>query len=468
MRQSLQLKLGQRLTMTPQLQQAIRLLQLSTLELRQEIQEALESNLMLEQSEESTPDTEAAAERTDSTADDEPQEDALVAERWDEGWSGEGSGGDGWDFNQTADDRGGNLRDHLLWQLELSPISDEDRLIAVTLIDAVDGDGYLSVPLDQLLEELREQLPEIETAEIEAVLHRIQRFDPVGVAARDLQETLQLQLAVLHDERPPARLARTLVGEHMPLLCARDYATLRRRLKCDEQELAAALRLIQRLNPRPGGHIGGERTEYIAPDVFVRKSARGWQVELSPGVAPRLRINSMYEGLIRRADNSRDNETLKQHLQEARWFIKSLQSRNETLLKVAGSIVERQQAFFEYGEEAMQPMVLREIAEAVSMHESTISRVTNQKYMHTPRGVFEFKYFFSSHVSTADGGECSATAIQAMIRKLVAAEDPRRPLSDAKLAEKLLADGINVARRTVAKYREALAIPPSNERKRLI
>jgi RNA polymerase sigma-54 factor len=258
-----------------------------------------------------------------------------------------------------------------------------------------------------------------------------------------------------------------IIEQHLPLLAAHDYARLKRLTGVDEQTLKDAEMLICSLNPKPGSEIASSRTEYIVPDVFVQKIKGKWRVELNPELAPRLRINSYYAGMIRRNKKSEDNNYLRSNLQEARWFLKSLQSRNDTILKVAKNIVRRQRAFFEYGEEAMKPLVLRDVAEALDMHESTISRVTNQKYMHTPRGIFEFKHFFSSHVSTADGGECSATAIRAMIRKLIAAEDSSKPLSDSKLAKILAQQGINVARRTIAKYRESMSIPPSNERKRL-
>lgn len=481
MKQTLQLKLGQRLTMTPQLQQAIRLLQLSSIELQQEIQTVLDSNLMIENSEAEggeeadgeyteTPTDSLAAPETPAESQEEGGVDDFDA-AWEDPWSqgdegGGGSSGEAWDFNQTPSQEGGELRDHLLWQMRLTTFSDTDQAIALAIIDAISEDGYLTESLEALAAELGPELV-TDTEEIQAVLQRIQRFDPLGVGARDLREALLLQLEA-QTTSAALSVARNLVEHHLDLLAARDFATLQRRLKITEEELKAAVELIQRLNPRPGAQISQKTAGYVIPDVIVRRSGTGWRVDLNAETTPRLRINRLYASLIKRADHSRDNETMRQHLQEARWFLKSLQSRNETLFKVACSIVERQQAFFDHGEEAMQPMVLREVAEAVGMHESTISRVTNQKYMHTPRGIFEFKYFFSSHVATVDGGECSATAIQAMIRKLIAGENPRKPLSDSKLTELLLNDGINVARRTVAKYRESMSIPPSNERKRLV
>ena len=479
MKQSLHLKLGQRLAMTPQLQQAIRLLQLSSLELQQEIQTILDTNLMIENGpgdndDEATPDypegeSEATASEAATEVASEPGGEEFDS-AWEDPWSqgddtGSGSA-EAWDFNQTPSQDGGELRDHLLWQMRLGHFSESDEAIALAIIDAINEDGYLTESLEDLVAEVGPELA-TEPEEILAVLKRVQGFDPVGIGARDLREALLLQLRAQGPSAAHAT-ATALVEHHLDLLASRDFATLQRRLKTTEEQLCTAIELIQRLNPRPGAQISQKTASYVVPDVIVRRSGKSWRVDLNTETTPRLRINRMYAGLIKRADNSRDNETMRQHLQEARWFLKSLQSRNETLLKVATSIVERQQGFFDHGEEAMQPMVLREIAEAVGMHESTISRVTNQKYMHTPRGIFEFKYFFSSHVATVDGGECSATAIQAMLRKLIAAENPRKPLSDSKLTEMLLADGINVARRTVAKYREFMSIPPSNERKRLV
>lgn len=475
MRQSLEIKLGQRLTMTPQLQQAIRLLQLSTLELRQEIQQALESNMMLEVNEdgaelEEAPESLLPSQDTDDGAD---PGDVVLNDPWSQDEhtppvNGSGNAGsEGWDFNQTADTSSDPLRDHLQWQLDLSHFSETDRLLAQALIDAIDEDGYLCEPLESIGASLPDGF-QVEIDEIEAVLRRVQHFDPLGVAARDLRETLLIQLEALALETPARNSALALVRDHLDMLAGRDFSGLMRRLGLTEPQLQATINLIQSMNPRPGGQISTRQAGYIVPDVYVRRARDGsWRVELNNEANPRLRINHLYEGLVRRSDNGRDAETMKQHLQEARWFIKSLQSRNETLLKVATSIVERQKEFFQHGEIAMQPLVLREIAEAVEMHESTVSRVTNQKYMHTPRGIFEFKYFFSSGVSTSSGGEASSIAIHAMIRQLIAQEDVRKPLSDSKLAAKLRDNGINVARRTIAKYREALSIPPSNERRRL-
>lgn len=494
MKQSIQLRLGQHLTMTPQLQQAIRLLQLSTLELQMEVQGILDSNLMLERDEGDNPaeiaetvagngaeqnaaetanNTEAAEPDTSGSSDTIPDElpvDTLWEDTYDMGMTSYSApaDSDNRDFLDIRNNEGESLQEYLRWQLDLSPVSAVDRSIALAIIDAINDDGYLEASLEELLESLGLD-PELEVGidEIQAVLRRIQHFDPVGVGARDPAECLLLQLQQMDPETPWLAQARQLVEEHVTLLGNRDYNQIMRRMKLSEQELQAVLKLVQSLNPRPGSQITNSTPQYIVPDVFVVKRKGKWLVELNLEATPRLRINSHYASLVRRADNSEDNNYLRNHLQEARWFLKSLQSRHETLLKVARCIVERQRNFFEYGEEAMKPLVLRDIAEAVEMHESTISRVTTQKYMHTPRGIFEFKYFFSSHVGTADGGECSATAIRAIIKKLVAAENPCKPLSDSKIATLLCDQGIQVARRTIAKYREAMAIPPSNERKRL-
>ena len=328
-------------------------------------------------------------------------------------------------------------------------------------------DGGHTEEIVASLQPLMDEGVELEQDEVEAVLKRVQQFDPVGVAARDLAECLMLQLVQLPEETRWRTQALSLVTDHLDLLAARDFNTLKRKTKLDEVDLGSVVRLIQSLNPRPGSTMSVDDTEYIAPDVIVSKKNGRWIVELNPEATPRLRINAGYAGLIKRADNSADNTFLRDNLQEARWFLKSLQSRNETLLKVATRIVEHQRGFLEYGEEAMKPLVLHDIADAVEMHESTISRVTSRKYMYTPRGIFELKYFFSSHVSTNTGGEVSSTAIRALIKKFTAEENPRKPLSDNRIATILAEQNINVARRTVAKYRESLAIPPSNERKRL-
>jgi RNA polymerase sigma-54 factor len=504
MKTSLQLKMGQQLTMTPQLQQAIRLLQLSTLDLQQEIQEALDSNPMLEseefdeapsESDNSNQDSDysdSGAETTasdsndyefehssdqqdlnDQWSDDKLPDDLPVDSQWEDTFqvsatvaSSGGPVDDDFDYDArhaTTD----SLQDHLLWQLNLTPMSDTDREIATMLIDGVDDDGYLHTTIEDVLESMNPSL-DVEEDEVQAVLKRLQQFDPAGVFARDLRECLMLQLHQLPEGTPWLPEARSVLRDYIDLLGSRDYPTLMRKTRLKEEDLKSVLRLIKELNPKPGSGISEQQSEYVIPDVIVRQLRDEWRVELNPEIAPKLRVNADYAALIRRSDNSADNSFLKDNLQEARWFIKSLQSRNETLLKVATKIVEYQIEFFERGDEGMKPLVLHDIAEAVGMHESTISRVTTQKYMHTPRGIFELKYFFSSHVSTDSGGECSSTAIRAMIKKLIAEENTRKPLSDNKIATMLGEKGIQVARRTVAKYREAMMIPPSNERKQLI
>ena len=505
MKASLQLKMGQSLTMTPQLQQAIRLLQLSTLDLQQEIQKELESNPMLETSEddeqneaaenseqnsEEKKDTEQPAEEASADWDesengpdwasendipDNIPDDLPVDTAWDDIYqsapapAAKGDDDNDHDF-ETRNSPTETLRDHLEWQLNLTPLNERDGAIAHALLDAVDDRGYLTSTIEDIHAGLMDDADEdpLELDEVEAVLHRLQHFDPPGVFACNLQECLLIQLNQLPPDTPWLRQARLVVTQFLHLLGNRDYAQLLRRSRLKEDQLKDVLALITSLNPRPGDVIDQAEPDYVIPDVIVRKHEGRWRVELNPEIAPRIRVNASYAGLIRRADSSADNTYLRDQLQEAKWFIKSLQSRNETLLKVATRIVEHQQEFLEYGDEKMKPLILSDIAQAVEMHESTISRVTTQKYMHTPRGIFELKYFFSSHVSTAEGGECSSTAIRAMIKKLIAEETPKKPLSDSKIATMLKDQGINVARRTVAKYREAMHIPPSNERKRLV
>ncbi len=338
-----------------------------------------------------------------------------------------------------------------------------------SIIDAIDESGYLTVDLEDIRQAvLADDRDEVEMDEIEAVLKRLQHFDPIGVASRSVQECLLIQLAQYSPQTPWLNEARTILQEHMDLLGNRDYRTLARKMQLKEGELKEAIDLIQHLDPRPGNSVIQSESQYVIPDVAVSKRNGKWVVELNPDAMPRIRINDTYAAMARNVRNSSDSQFIRSHLQEAKWFIKSLESRNETLLKVANCIVQQQQDFFEYGEEAMKPMVLNDVAEAVEMHESTISRVTTQKFMHTPRGIFELKYFFSSHVNTDNGGECSSTAIRALIKKLVAAENPAKPLSDSKIADLLIDQGIMVARRTIAKYRESLSIPPSSQRKRLL
>lgn len=485
MKQSLQLKIGQSLTMTPQLQQAIRLLQLSSLELQTEIQDVLDSNMMLEVAEEETePDNTNEEQKSlqdeieqnvldlkESLAKDKIPDDLPVDSAWDDIYESSinyTKQQEPFEYSniesQKSQDK--TLREHLLWQLNLTPTSDLDRAIATAIIDALDDDGYLTCPLEEILNILGDDV-DADLEEVQAMLRLVQAMDPLGVAARDIQECLLLQMAHIDQTTNWLSEAKELIKNHIQLLGTHDFNQLMRRMKLNLEQLKEVVDLIQSLNPRPGSLVQNLDVQYITPDVYVKKDNGVWKVELNVDTTPRLRINSYYAKMIRRADNSEDNSSLKAHLQEARWFIKSIQSRSETLLRVATCIVERQRAFLEYGEEAMKPLVLHDIAETLGMHESTISRVTTRKYIHTPRGIFELKYFFSSHVSTEFGGVCSSTAIRALIKKLIGAEKPQSPLSDNKIVAVLADQGIKVARRTVAKYREAMTIPPSNERKRL-
>ena len=490
MKPSLQLNIGQHLTMTPQLQQAIRLLQLSTLELQTEIQQTLEENPMLELEEDNSSSDSSEADTTDTpdatdseiSAGDaqldmeknqEIPDELAVDTDWGDIYdiapsntssSSSSDGGNDFLENQSLGDE--NLQDHLLWQLQNSPTSETDLSIGRSIIDAINDDGYLTESIEDIHQSLIDEL-DIELDEVEAMLHRIQRFDPLGVGARDLRECLLLQLEQFDPGTPELADVKMLIENYLDLIAAHDYARLQRKTRRNEEELHALISFIQTLNPKPGSVISSGTTHYIAPDIYVRKDHGRWRVDLNPETAPKIRVNQIYADHLKASGRGGNNSQLKNSLQEARWFIKSLQSRNETLMRVGKAIVERQRLFLEYGDEGMKPMILRDIAEELEMHESTISRVTTQKYMHTPRGVFEFKFFFSSRVSTSDGGECSATAIRAMMKKLIENENPQKPLSDNKISTFLIKEGINVARRTVAKYRESMMIPPSNERKRL-
>lgn len=477
MKQGLQLRLSQQLAMTPQLQQAIRLLQLSTLELQQELQQALESNPLLEQidTHEEIDTRETQDSETLDTADaleqkEMPEELPLDAS-WDTIYTAGTPSGTSGDYiddelpvyqGETTQ----TLQDYLMWQVELTPFSDTDRAIATSIVDAVDETGYLTVPLEDILESIGDE--EIDIDEVEAVLKRIQRFDPVGVAAKDLRDCLLIQLSQFDKTTPWLEEARLIISDHLDLLANHDFRTLMRVTRLKEDVLKEAVNLIQSLDPRPGQSIQTGEPEYVIPDVLVRKHNGHWTVELNSDSIPRLQINQHYASMCNNARNDGDSQFIRSNLQDAKWLIKSLESRNDTLLRVSRCIVEQQQAFFEQGEEYVKPMVLADIAQAVEMHESTISRVTTQKYLHSPRGIFELKYFFSSHVNTEGGGEASSTAIRALVKKLIAAENPAKPLSDSKLTSLLSEQGIMVARRTVAKYRESLSIPPSNQRKQLV
>lgn len=482
MRQSLQLRIGQHLTMTPQLQQAIRLLQLSTLELQQEIQTVLDGNMMLEvpdeephvNQEEANKTTTPADEKTSEGSQDLLPDELAVDTSWDDIYDLAPSPGLNQPSDTTPPDPGSinsakqTLHDHLTWQMELTNLSDTDRVIATAIIDSIDDNGYLNSTTELLHQHLSEHLDELDLDEVVAVLHKVQSFDPLGVGAVDLQDCLLIQLRQLPDNTKFLPLAIELVSEHMPALGSQDSAKLKRQLGVDEETLGHIITLIQQLNPRPGSGVEETSTQYVTPDVYVAKLKGKWQVSINGEIASNIRINPYYQTLIKKGDKSTDSQTMKNHLQEARWFLKSLQSRNETLMLVSQEIVNRQQEFLEHGAIAMKPMVLRDIADTVEMHESTISRVTTNKYMHTPNGIFELKHFFSSHVSTDSGGECSATAIRAFIKELVNNENPKKPLSDNKIAAILGDKGINVARRTIAKYRESISIPASSQRKRIL
>ena len=492
MKPGLQFRLHQQLTLTPQLQQAIRLLQLSQLELEAELRQIAEGNPLLEFAEESeasddqgevdggfTPDSggSSSSSTTSSTSDDH---DAGDAPDWADG---DGAGEQPMDFslgNSAGSSSSGSrsdedfepqnaiaetLQEHLLWQLNLSGFTPRQRAIATIIIDALNSDGYLTESAEALLAALPANM-HADAEELEAVRRQVQAFDPVGVASRDLRDCLRVQLEQFDPAATSQRdLALRIVDGELDLLARNDTGKLARKLRADENDVIAAAALIRSLDPRPGAAMDATPIEYVAPDVYAYKDGSRWKVSLNADCQPRLGLNQHYCNLIAKA-RGEDASWMRGQLQEARWLIKSLESRAETLLKVAEAIVRRQSAFLDYGPEAMHPLVLREVAEEVGMHESTISRVTTRKYIHTPRGTFELKHFFSSGVSTEDGGSASSTAIQAMLRKLVDAEDPRKPLSDQALAEELHRKGIQVARRTVAKYREAMRIPSSSERQR--
>jgi len=500
MKQSLHFRLAQQLALTPQLQQSIRLLQLSTLELNQELEQILVENPLLERLDDpladcvriapnggldSAPQTpsdgSAAATSTDATHSDDTGQtasdgDAYGADDGERGleWSGSERGArsdsddDERDYPQISGG-GVTLHAHLAQQLAATRCSTRDRALVTLMIDELDADGYLRISLEEMLEALPAEL-EIEPEELSIALTLLQSFDPVGVAARSVPECLLLQLSALpdHPDRPDEirRLAAAIARHHLDLLATRDFARIKRVLRCDDDPLRAAQALLRSLNPRPGSGFAGEPAAYVVPDVMVRRGRDGWQAVLNPDVMPKLRINDVYAQILKR-NRGGPGSSLSTQLQEARWLVKNVQQRFDTIQRVAQAIVDRQRAFFTHGAVAMRPLVLREIADALGLHESTVSRVTTQKYMHTPFGTFEMKYFFGSHVATDSGGAASSTAIRALIKQLVTAEDSKTPLSDSRIADLLGEQGIVVARRTVAKYREALQIPPVAQRKSL-
>jgi RNA polymerase sigma-54 factor len=455
---TLQLKIGQSLTMTPQLQQAIRLLQLPVLDLSAQIQEALEENIMLEM--EDLPDAPKTSAETTAEIETIKAEDSWqsnsIGNIQDGGWNGEGR-----PIQEFADQSGQSLREHLLWQLELEHFTPREAVIGEALIDAINDDGYLTAELDDMGDYLDAET-EVTREEIEQVLTKVQCLDPIGIGARSLSECIVLQLRQLEVTTPCLDISMRLATDHLDLIASQEYGEIRRALRTSEADLDVALALVRSCNPKPGLAVSPVSAQYVIPDVFVRKIDNRWQIEISASGIPKISVNQQYAKLLR---GNGGHDALRTQLQEARWLVRSLEIRNETLLKVATSIVSRQKEFLEHGDEAMKPLVLRDVAEAIGMHESTISRVTTNKYMHTPRGVFEFKYFFSSHLSTTDGEEQSSTSVRAKIRKLIGAENPKKPLSDSKIADLIAGEGISVARRTVAKYREAMKITSSSERK---
>jgi RNA polymerase sigma-54 factor len=478
MKHSLQLRLSQHLTLTPQLQQSIRLLQLSTLELNQELERLLEENPLLERDDGPREQGTAPAEtQSPGTADAEtPAEDASAGDAAGERENQEFDTDDGAQFSGTREDADDNefprvaaeaptLRTHLLSQLSETILSERDLHLVTLLVDSLSDDGYLTQDLPELLAMLPPELA-VELDDLQIALKHLQNCEPTGVGARNLGECLALQLAALPDCTPCRAAALEIAKHHLDLLAARDFTKLKKALHCDDGTLRAAQKLITGLNPRPGRDFSTEDTRYIVPDVIVSKVKGVWVAALNPEAMPRLRINRLYADILQR-NRSAGSPQLASQLQEARWLIKNVQQRFETILRVSQAIVDRQRHFFEHGEVAMRPLVLREIAEALELHESTVSRVTTQKFMHTPRGIFELKYFFGSHVATEAGGSASSTAIRALIKQLVSAENSHKPLTDSQISEILGQQGIVVARRTVAKYRESIQILPVNLRKTL-
>jgi len=482
MKLSVGLKVANSLSLTPQLQQAIRLLQLSSLELEQEIQIQLDSNPLLEKVEDeslseslSTLEKQETDDLTTELNANHLPDDLPVDTEWDDIYTHQSTALATPEFEEREDNRQVQmtLKEHILEQVNLLHFSKIDQLIAFCIVDALDDKGFLEAELEEILLAVQNLLDEmdieeeVEEDEILVVLKHIQRLDPIGIGARNLAECLKVQLEFLPQETEYLKEAKSLL-QYYELLIANDLNKLLKQTGLSKEQLKFAVDLLKTLKPYPGMDFEKQESEYQIPDVVVAKKDLHWQVQLNPDVIPKLRINSFYSGMIRRADQSDDNLYLRNQMLEAKNFIKSIDERHKTLLKVASCIVEHQKAFLEIGPEAMKPLVLRDVAEEVELHESTVSRVTTNKYMLTPRGLFELKYFFSSHVGTTAGGEASSTAIRAMIKKLVSNENPRKPLSDNTIAALLKDEGIEVARRTVAKYRESLHIPSSSERKVLI
>lgn len=475
MKPNLQLKISQQLTMTPQLQQAIRLLQLSTLELCQEIQTALENNPLLEVDEHydevnvTEPIESENIDTRDMMENREISDNIPLDASLDDIYTAGTPSGTHSDYRNDElpiyqGETHQTLNEYLIWQLNLTPFSDRDRTIATSIIQAINERGYLTASTHEILEEQGND--DIELDEVEAVLKRIQHFDPIGIGASSLQECLLIQINQLTMDNDQTKHAKTIIKNYLDLLGSRDFKSLKKQLDISEEALKSAISLIQQLQPYPGETINTEPPEYVIPDILVKKVNNKWQVMINHDSVPNLRINQRYAAM-EKITNESDSQYIRHALQEANWLIKSIDNRNETLIKVSIFIVEHQQNFFEYGEEYMKPMILADIANVIGMHESTISRVTTQKYLQCPRGIFELKYFFSSHVNTESGGEASSTAIRALIKKLISSENTQKPLSDSKISNLLEEQGIMVARRTIAKYREALLIPPSSQRKQL-
>ncbi len=472
--QSLQLRLSQKLALSPQLQQAIRLLQLNRIELREYIQEVLESNPILErtEAESSDPMDGSASQETDAAKSDDTDKDLdLDNNDWgedsafEEQWGDTASGGESYSGEmQLADYSDGNLREHLLWQINLSHFSPKDAAIAAAIVFGLDDEGFLQDSLEDIRAGLAPEVL-VDTDEVLAVLHRVQRMEPVGVASRDTSECIRVQLAALPGDTPGRDLALRLARDYLDLVAQHDLAEIRKQTGAKEDRLIQALQLIQSLDPRPGKRFDNRRDEYLVPDVYATRVDDSWRVTLNPENDPGLRLNKYYIDLLRKS-GGKDRDYLKGRMQEARWLMSSLEMRNRTLINVSQCIVDMQQDFLENGEIAMRPLVLREVADLVKVHESTVSRATTRKYMLTPRGVFELKYFFSSHVNSDQGHPVSATAVKARLQLLLDNEPESQPLSDQDLADILRSSGLRVARRTVAKYRESLGIGSSADRRR--
>ena len=485
MKQTLQLKVSQQLSLTPQLQQSIRLLQLSTHELNEEIERIAQENPMLEIADgnnnweartedpvgpisSGVSDTEMASEpaapsiENHSAAEIDQNRMPDDFQAYDFYHGGRESNDEDNDGIPVAANPL-NLREHLNLQIGLSQITEREKKIVGLLIDSLDDDGYLKQDLSELIALLPLEL-EIGMDHLQTALAHLQLLDPSGVGARDLKECLEIQLRALPEDTPYRDQALLLVSNHLDKLASHDFVQIKKILGCDDEKMRAIHSLIVSLNPKPGAVFSGSAARYIVPDVVVTKVNGAWTANLNPEAMPRLSINRLYADILRgnRDDSAR---RLAGQLNEAKWLIKNIHQRANTILRVSSAIVERQRQFFEHGEVAMRPMVLREIAEILELHESTVSRVTAQKFMRTPRGIFELRYFFGSHVATDSGGACSATAIRALIKQLVQEENIKKPLSDSKISQLLEKQGIVVARRTVAKYRELMQIPPANLRK---